>query len=243
VFEQSLVIDQGTKKPWNFLASLGVELLALSLLLVLPLLYSEHLPAVPWKEIVVGPPPAPPPVMVQTTHSSGATNSTPSASPRPVFVYNPSASSHAASNAPIDFGVEAPPNLGIQGGLGGENTLLGKLVPNVLAPPPPKPTIVGTQQPDAPRPVGGDVQMAKVIRKVIPVYPPIAKGNRISGTVRLIGVIGKDGTIQNLQLVSGPPFLVQAAMDAVRQWLYKPTLLNGAPVEVIAPIEVNFTLQ
>ena len=60
--------------------------------------------------------------------------------------------------------------------------------------------------------------------------------------VRLIGTIGKDGTIRNLQLVSGHPMLARAALEAVRQWVYKPTLLNGMPVEVIAPIEVNFTL-
>jgi protein TonB len=84
--------------------------------------------------------------------------------------------------------------------------------------------------------------MAKLLRKVIPVYPPLARSARISGVVRLIGTIAKDGTIQNLQLVSGHPMLAQAAMEAVRQWIYKPTLLNGNAVEVIAPIEVNFTL-
>ena len=84
--------------------------------------------------------------------------------------------------------------------------------------------------------------MAKLLRKVIPGYPPLARAARISGVVRLIGTIAKDGTIQNLQLVSGHPMLAQAAMDAVREWIYKPTLLNGNAVEVIAPIEVNFTL-
>ncbi len=84
--------------------------------------------------------------------------------------------------------------------------------------------------------------MAKILRKVIPLYPPLAKAARISGVVRLIGTIGKDGTIQNLQIVSGHPMLARAAVEAVEQWVYKPTLLNGNPVEVIAPIEVNFTL-
>ncbi len=85
--------------------------------------------------------------------------------------------------------------------------------------------------------------MAKLVRKVIPEYPPIARAARISGVVRLIGTIGKDGTIRNLQLVSGHPMLAHAALEAVQQWVYKPTLLNGKPVEVIAPIEVNFTLS
>jgi protein TonB len=84
--------------------------------------------------------------------------------------------------------------------------------------------------------------MAKLIRKVKPEYPALAKAARISGVVHLIGVIGKDGTIQNLQLISGHALLARAAIEAVRQWVYRPTLLSGQPVEVIAPIDVNFTL-
>lgn len=84
--------------------------------------------------------------------------------------------------------------------------------------------------------------MAKLVRKVIPEYPPMAKAARISGVVHLIGTIGKDGAMRNLQLVSGHPMLARAALEAVQQWIYKPTLLNGNPVEVIAPIEVSFTL-
>ena len=84
--------------------------------------------------------------------------------------------------------------------------------------------------------------MAKLIRKVIPEYPVLAKGARISGVVHLIGIIAKDGTIRNLQLIGGHPILARAALEAVEQWVYEPTLLNGEPVEVIAPIEVSFTL-
>jgi len=84
--------------------------------------------------------------------------------------------------------------------------------------------------------------MAKLIRMVKPEYPAIAKTARISGVVHLIGIIARDGTIRNLQLVSGHPLLARAALEAVAQWIYKPTLLNGEPVEVIAPIEVSFTL-
>ncbi len=120
--------------------------------------------------------------------------------------------------------------------------MLGAFIPNVVAPPPPKPAATMQKQPTAPIAVGGDVQMAKLIRKVTPLYPALAITARISGVVRLIGTIGKDGTIRNLQLVSGHPMLARAALEAVRQWVYKPTLLNGMPVEVIAPIEVNFTL-
>jgi periplasmic protein TonB len=84
--------------------------------------------------------------------------------------------------------------------------------------------------------------MAKLIRKVIPEYPPLAKAARISGVVHLMGTIAKDGTIRNLQLIGGHPILARAALEAVEQWVYEPTLLNGEPVEVIAPIEVDFTL-
>jgi protein TonB len=90
--------------------------------------------------------------------------------------------------------------------------------------------------------VSQGVQMAKLIRQVKPEYPPLAKAARISGVVHLIGVIGKDGTIQNLQLISGHALLARAAIEAVRQWVYRPTLLSGQAVEVIAPIDVNFTL-
>lgn len=125
----------------------------------------------------------------------------------------------------------------------GNTTALGTFLPNVVAlPPPPKPSAETAKRPSAPITVGGDVQMAKLIRKVIPEYPPLARSARISGVVRLIGAIAKDGTIRNLQLVSGHPILARAAMEAVAQWVYKPTLLNGNPVEVIAPIEVSFTL-
>jgi len=90
--------------------------------------------------------------------------------------------------------------------------------------------------------VGGDVQQYKLRQHVQPVYPPLAMQARISGTVRLNAIIGKDGTVQDLTVVSGHPLLITAAIDAVKQWVYEPTLLNGRAVEVIAPIEVEFTV-
>ena len=90
--------------------------------------------------------------------------------------------------------------------------------------------------------VGGNVPAANLIRKVQPVYPPLAKQARIQGTVRFTAIIGKDGTIQNLQLFTGHPLLVQAA-GCRPQWVYRPTLLNGEPVEVVTQIDVNFTLS
>ena len=80
------------------------------------------------------------------------------------------------------------------------------------------------------------------IRMVQPTYPPLAKQARISGSVVLQAVISKDGSIENLKAVSGHPMLIQSALDAVRQWKYKPYFLNGEPVEVETQITVNFTL-
>jgi protein TonB len=117
------------------------------------------------------------------------------------------------------------------GALGG---IIGGTGPAAPPPPPPKaPSILH---------VGGSVQSAKIVRMVQPVYPPIAKAARIQGTVVLHAIIAQDGTVQELKYVSGPPLLVQSAMDAVKQWRYQPTLLNGEPVKVDTVITVIFTL-
>jgi TonB family protein len=90
--------------------------------------------------------------------------------------------------------------------------------------------------------VGGNVQQTKLVSQPLPVYPPDAKQARIQGVVKLNATIAKDGTIQHLEVISGHPLLIPAALDAVRQWVYEPTLLNGQPVEVVTEIDVNFTL-
>ncbi|HWB98140.1 MAG TPA: M56 family metallopeptidase [Bryobacteraceae bacterium] len=91
--------------------------------------------------------------------------------------------------------------------------------------------------------VGTGVQQNKLRSQVPPVYPPEAKQARIQGTVRMNATIGEDGKVQNLTVVNGHPLLVPAAMEAVRQWVYAPTLLNGNPVAVMTTVEVNFTLN
>jgi protein TonB len=91
--------------------------------------------------------------------------------------------------------------------------------------------------------VDGSVQQSKLQSQPRPVYPALAKQARISGVVHLNALIGKDGSVKNLQVISGHPLLIQAALDAVKQWTYAPTLLNGQPVEVVTTIEVNFTLS
>jgi protein TonB len=91
--------------------------------------------------------------------------------------------------------------------------------------------------------VGGNVAATKLISQIRPVYPPDAKAQRIQGKVSLMAVIGKDGTVQSLEVVSGDPTLTPSALEAVRQWVYQPTLLNGQPVEVQTMIDVNYTLS
>jgi protein TonB len=135
---------------------------------------------------------------------------------------------------------------GVPGGVAGGTVggVIGGIIGSVpsAAPPPPPPPVEQKKTVQRIR-VGGQVQQANLIRQPKPVYPPLAKQARIQGVVRFEAIIGKDGTIQNLRLVSGHPLLVPAAQEAVKQWLYKPTLLNGEPVEVATVIDVNFTLS
>lgn len=90
--------------------------------------------------------------------------------------------------------------------------------------------------------VSSGVAQGLLIRQVRPQYPPLARQARIQGTVILQAVIGKDGLVQDLHVVSGHPLLTNAAIDAVKQWLYRPYYLNGEPVTVDTQINVNFTL-
>ena len=91
--------------------------------------------------------------------------------------------------------------------------------------------------------IGGNVQQAKLVAQPKPVYPPLAKQARISGVVHLSALIGKEGNIVNLAVISGHPLLIPSALEAVQQWVYQKTLLNGEPVEVMTQIDVNYTLS
>ena len=91
--------------------------------------------------------------------------------------------------------------------------------------------------------IGGNVQQAKLVMQPRPAYPPLAKQARISGVVRLNAIIGKEGNVVNLSVISGHPLLIPSALEAVQQWVYQKTLLNGEPVEVSTQIDVNYTLS
>jgi TonB family protein len=132
----------------------------------------------------------------------------------------------AANDPRPDFG--GPPHL--QGGVMGG-------IPAGAVPPPPPP---------GGRPMritkGGDVAAATATNKVAPVYPELARQARVEGTVRLHTVIDTDGSVIEVSYVSGPAMLVQAAIDAVKQWRFRPTILNGGPVQVECVLEINFRL-
>lgn len=105
-----------------------------------------------------------------------------------------------------------------------------------------------TQSETSPKPgprirIGGNVMTAKILEKVPPAYPPLARQTRIQGTVRLHAIIGKDGLVKQLEVMSGHPLLVQSALDAVRKWHYQPVLLNGEAVEVDTTIDVIYALN
>jgi protein TonB len=245
MFEQSLLLDHaGAKKTGALAASLTAQTLFVAVLIALPLIYSDRLPDV--RQFIPLSLPAPPPPPLPQHVQTAVTSSAPRTSYPVARIYPPT---HVADLSQIpDVGlVEAPPSLtsgsesGVPGGTGAAPLLeqiFREPVPQV------KPRVVADAPPvlAKPHPVGGDVQAAKLLKKVVPVYPPLARQARVSGTVQLIGIIAKDGTIQQLQVVSGHPLLIKTALDAVRQWIYRPTLLNGQAVEVIAPIDVIFTL-
>src|SRR5262249_7558202 len=136
---------------------------------------------------------------------------------------------------------------GVPGGMewsSGASSPLLRDLERLPGPPPAEPIRRTPEKPPASAParptrVSAGVQAAKRTRQVNPIYPPRAKQARIAGTVRLTAIIGRDGAIRNLEVLSGHPLLTPAAVDAVKQWLYQPTLLNEEPVEVITQIDVN----
>ena len=244
MFEESVLDEKKNRRPLAFLISISAELVVVSALVLIPLYYNDHLPGFAWKNVGLGAPVRPITPKPVAAKAFAHASSGPSYHPRFVPSSLPPRGDRPTSFAQVS--IEAPSIQGDVLGVGGDSSRMIDLGAR-LQPPPPPPPPSNPEPPVAvarhPVPVGGDVQMAKLVRKIIPAYPPLAKAARISGVVRLIGIIARDGTIRNLQLVSGHPLLTRAAMEAVQQWVYKPTLLNGEPVEVIAPIDVNFTLS
>jgi len=241
MFEEMVVsgAKERTNKPWTVVVSMILQVLFLLILILIPLIYTEALPKAMLSSILLAPPPPPPPppppAAVQVVKI------------KPMVRLMDAGKLVAPKAIPKDINIikeeELPPDAGMQGIAGGVpggvaggsmGGVLGGVI-GVKAPPPPKVTPKRVM-------VVGNVQAARLVNKVQPLYPPLARQTRISGTVKLHAIIGKDGSVQQLQMVSGHPLLVQAALDAVRQWRYQPTLLNGEPVEVDTEIDVIFSL-
>lgn len=246
MFEQTFVQTQAqTSKPWTVAASLTLQCGLIGIALLIPLLHPEALqmPDAPKSVIfraIITQPPVPVTAGARTVTTPALT------APRPVFAYS---NVHTAPGSPR---IEVPATDADTGAWNGMSTtslmpaLAGQtaLPPRVAERPAVPATPVKTPTaPTGPIHISSGVEGAKLLFGPRPAYPPIAKAARSQGTVRLEAVIGTDGGIRNLQVVSGPPLLVNAALDAVRQWRYQPTMLNGLAVEVLTEIDVNFTLS
>ena len=251
MFEQTFVDGTGkTNKGWTVILSFSLQVLAIGVMILIPLIYTDTLPKATLTSFLVAPPPPPPPppppqpvaqvkvVKVAPRQFDAGRLMAPKSIPKDIAMIKEEDLPPPSASGGVVGGVPG----GVPGGAAGG--VIGGIIGSVpmAAPPPPPPPVKEVKQVQRIR-VGGNVQAANLIRKVTPQYPPLAKQARVQGTVRFQAIIGKDGTIQNLQLMSGHPLLVPAATDAVKQWLYKPTLLNGEPVEVVTQIDVNFTLS
>ena len=208
----------------------GINAAILVLLILIPLIYPEALPNALMATILTVPPPPPPPP--------------PPPEVRVVHVQSEMMNNQLTAPTKIPHNItmvtekEAPAsNFGVAGmeGMGSSSGVMGSLFGSGNAP---------KVQAAAPKKVNisAGVAVGMLIQKTIPTYPPIAKAARVQGTVVLQAVISKQGTIENLKVVSGPAMLQQAALDAVRQWRYRPYLLNNEPVEVETTVNVIFTL-
>ena len=245
MFSQTFVEATGkTRKSSAVILSFGGQILVVIVLILIPLIYTDTLPRAQLTSFLVAPPPPPPPppappkiVKVIPRQFDAGKLMAPKSIPKEIANIK-----EEELPPPSSAGVVGGVPGGVPGGTpGGVMGIIGS-VPTAA---PPHPPVKEAPRPASPQRirVGGQVQAANLIRKVTPVYPPLAKQARIQGVVHFTAIIGKDGTIQNLTLISGHPLLVEAARQAVSQWQYRPTLLNGDPVEVVTQIDVNFTLS
>lgn len=244
MFEDSLLESSGrlkTKRSLTTMLSLVLQCLLIGVMILIPLIYTEALPRQQLMTFLVAPPPPPPPPpppaampvrvvkVVQTDIINGQLR-TPTKIPEKVAMIKEEAAPPPMTSAGVIGGVPGGVPGGSLGGvMGGIIGSTPVAVPKVAAP-----TRVR---------VSAGVQQGNLISQIKPVYPPIAKAARIQGAVVLQAEISKLGTIENLRVISGHPMLVQNALDAVKQWRYKPYLLNGDPVPVETTITVNFTLS
>jgi protein TonB len=243
MFEDSLLESGGrlkTKRGRTTTFAIILEVALVGLMVLMPLIFTEALPKQQLMTFLVAPPPPPPPPppaaapvkivkQIQTDLVNGQLR-TPTKIPQKVQMIKEDEAPPAMASSGVIGGVPGGIPGGQMGGvIGGIISSTPVAVPKVAMP---------TRQR-----VSSGVISGLLIRRVNPVYPPLARQARIQGQVLLRAQISKEGAIENLQLISGHPMLVQSALDAVKQWKYKPYLLNGEPVEVDTEIQVNFTLS
>jgi len=244
MFEDSLLESSGrlkTRRKWTTVLSLVLQCALIGIMILIPLIYTEALPRQQLMTFLVAPPPPPPPPpppaampvkvvkIVQTDMVNGQLR-TPTKIPEKIAMIKEEAAPPPMTTAGVIGGVPG----GVPGGsMGG---VIGGIIGStpVAVPKAAVPTRVR---------VSAGVQQGNLISQVKPTYPAIAKSARIQGAVVLQAEISKTGSIENLRVMSGHPMLVQSALDAVKQWRYKPYLLNGEPVPVETTITVNFTLS
>jgi periplasmic protein TonB len=242
LFDQTFVDSQASaRRQWTVGGSLILQTALVAVVLILPLLRTASL-ELPVKVQIRLPLEKVDLRLKPDTVKSAAIRA--SSAPRPVF--------HLALTGPtkvprrIDLTPDAPA-LATADAINGPaaGSVFGGLLPEMVVQRPARTPITEQPKPvpsSAPIRVGGGVQSARLVFGPKPAYPKMALTTRTQGVVKIQALIGRDGVIRNLEVVSGPALLIAAAMDAVRQWRYQPTLLNGEPVEVITEIDVNFTL-
>jgi protein TonB len=242
MFEDSLIESGGrlkTKRGLTTTISFLFEAMLLGVMILIPLLFTDALPKTQLLTLIVAPPPPPPPPppaaapvhivkQVQTDIINGQLR-TPTKIPKKVEMIK-----EDEAPPPVMAGVVGGVPGGMPGGqmggvIGGIISSTPVAVPKVAAP-----TRVRVSQ---------GVTEGMVLRRVQPNYPPLARQARIQGDVILQAEISKDGAIENLRVISGHPMLAPAAIDAVKQWRYKPYFLNGEPVAVETQITVKFSLS
>ena len=239
MFEDSLLEYGGrmkTKKSTTVMMSFVIQSVIVFVLILIPLIYTEALPSRELMTFLMAPPPPPPP---PPPPAPAAVRVAPRVIQRPQEMVQPKAIPKQVARIVEDPLPPPGPVGGVVGGIdpgftGAAGGVLGGIIDAPPPPPPPPP-------PERVR-VGGQVQAANLINSPRPAYPALARQARIQGKVLLEAVISKEGTIEELKVVSGHPLLIQSALDAVKQWRYRPTMLNGVSVEVVTTIEVNFTL-
>src|SRR6202043_3105386 len=243
MFEDSLLESGGrlkTKRGRTTTFAIILEVGLIGLMVLMPLIFTEALPKQQLMTFLVAPPPPPPPPppaaapvkvvkQIQTDIVNGELR-TPTKIPQKVQMIK-------EEDAPPPSMASAGVVGGVPGGIPGGQ--MGGVIGGIISSTPVAVPKVATPQRVR---VSAGVTSGLLIRKVQPNYPPLARQARIQGTVVLHAVISKAGSIENLTVVSGHPMLAPAAIDAVKQWKYKPYLLNGEPVEVDTEVQVNFTL-